>query len=160
MRAAKAVRISADNVVGLVVGEGCFYAESAPDPKYRSGWRVRPGFSVELRVDDLPVLEEVRRHLACGEIYHLDFGRYKGYEARSWAPHAKFRVSRIHDLHQRVVPFFSENPLFGKKADSFEVFAELVDHLVARRHRSPDGALKAAELAARLSATNGRRRAG
>jgi hypothetical protein len=37
-----------EHISGLVVGEGCFYAESC-DPKYRSGWRIRPAFCIEMR---------------------------------------------------------------------------------------------------------------
>lgn len=91
--------ITGYHVAGLVVGEGCFYAESAPDPKYRSGWRIRPGFCIEMREDERPALEAVMDHLGCGRIYDLDFGRYKGYEQKRWSPHVKFRVTRISDLH-------------------------------------------------------------
>jgi len=71
-----------DNMAGLVVGEGCFYTESRPDGKYRLGWRIRPGFCIEMRNDDRDVLEQVREHMRCGSIYTLDFGRYRGYESR------------------------------------------------------------------------------
>jgi hypothetical protein len=151
-------KITPENVSGLVVGEGCFYAESAPDVKYRSGWRVRPGFCIELRSDDRPVLEEVRRHLGCGDIYELDFGRYRGYEKKSWKPHCKYRVTRIRSLHEQVVPFFERHPLFGRKAEAFAVFTRLVEHLAARRHRSAEGVQIAAGLAADLSRVNGRAR--
>ena len=48
-----------ENLAGLVVGEGCFYAESVSDRKYRSGWRIQPAFCIEMRHDDRAVLEEV-----------------------------------------------------------------------------------------------------
>ena len=74
--------ITPENISGLVVGEGCFYAESAPDPKYRSGWRIRPAFCIEMRHDELEVLEAVREALGCGGIYRLDFGRSRDTERR------------------------------------------------------------------------------
>jgi hypothetical protein len=149
-------RITPDNVAGLVVGEGCFYAESAPDPKYRSGWRIRPAFCIEMRADDRPCLEDVKRHLGCGQIYSLDFGRYRGYEERGWMPHAKFRVGRIAELHGRVVPFFRRHPLFGRKAVAFDLFAELVTVLHKRAHRSPEGLLHARRIAEQLQTHNRR----
>ena len=148
--------ITPENVAGLVVGEGCFYAESAPDSKYRSGWRIRPAFCIEMRGDDREILEEVRSHLDCGQIYALDFGRYRGYEARGWMPHAKYRVGRLSDLRAKVVPFFLRYPLFGRKAMGFKLFAELVDLLDARVHRTPEGLVQAKNVAEMLREHNRR----
>jgi hypothetical protein len=109
-----------------------------------------------MRDDDRAALEEVQRHLGCGQIYYLDFGRYRGYEECGWMPHAKFRVGRISDLHGRVVPFFRRHPLFGRKADAFDLFAELVALLHGRLHRSPEGLLSARKIAEQLQAHNRR----
>ena len=148
--------ITPENIAGLVVGEGCFYAESAPDPKYRSGWRIRPGFCVEMRADERSVLEAIRDHLRCGSIYVLDFGRYKGYEGRGWHPHVKYRVTRLADLAGQVVPFFSEYPLFGRKARAFVIFSELVRLLEAGAHREHPGLFRGRALAAALAEHNAR----
>lgn len=143
-----------DNIAGLVVGEGCFYAESAPDSKYRSGWRIRPAFCIEMRHDEREVLEGVRTQLQCGAIYELDFGRYRGYEAKGWHPHVKFRVGSIADMHSKVVPFFRRHQLFGRKRRAFELFAELVSLLARRHHLTPEGLERARELARQLTEHN------
>jgi hypothetical protein len=148
--------ITPENVAGLVVGEGCFYAESAADPKYKLGWRIRPGFCIEMRFDERPVLEAVKAHLACGAIYDLDFGRYKGYEGRGWHPHVKYRVTKIGELAENVVPFFSTYPLFGRKQEAFLLFADLVGLLAERHHREAPGLATAKQLAARLRTHNAR----
>jgi hypothetical protein len=146
--------VTPENVAGLVVGEGCFYAESASDSKYRSGWRIRPAFCVEMRHDDREVLEGVRTHLGCGNVYLLDFGRYRGYEARGWQPHVKYRVSNLGDLHERVVPFFRRHQLFGRKRGAFEIFAELVDLMARGEHLEPKGLARAKDLAGHLTNHN------
>ena len=148
--------VTPEHVAGLVVGEGCFYAESAPDPKYRSGWRIRPSFCIEMRHDDREALEEVQAHIGCGKIYYLDFGRYRGYESRGWQPHAKYRVGSVRDLHEKVVPFFQRHRLFGRKQDAFALFAELVEMLVLQEHRHAEGLEKAKSLARRLGEHNKR----
>lgn len=148
--------ISADNLSGLVVGEGCFYAESAADRNYRLGWRIRPGFCVEMRADDREVLGALRLAMDCGEIYELDFGRYRGYEQKGWHPHAKFRVTRIRDLHEKVVPFFELHPLFGRKRKAFDLFAPLVGLVYAREHLTPAGLKSAKQIASRLAQHNAR----
>jgi hypothetical protein len=151
-------RITPENLAGLVVGEGCFYAESAPDPKYRLGWRLRPAFCMEMRADEREVLEALQRQLGCGGVYDLDFGRYKGYEAKSWQPHTKYRVTSIGDLHSSVVPFFRAYPLFGRKALAFDIFAELVELLISGAHRTPEGLTRGRNLADHLSKHNARGR--
>lgn len=148
------VTLTPENIAGLVVGEGCFYVESASDPKYRSGWRIRPGFCIEMRHDERSVLKGVKATLGCGAIYDLDFGRYRGYEDRDWQPHVKYRVSRIRDLHGLVIPFFRAYPLFGRKQTAFEIFAEIVEDLAAHRHQTDEGLAKLKLLASELKAHN------
>lgn len=143
-----------ENLAGLVVGEGCFYAESAEDPKYRSGWRVRPSFCIEMRADERGVLEEVKQHLGCGKVYDLDFGRYRGYESKGWNPHVKFRVGNLNDLHNKVVPFFRKYQLFGRKQKAFELLAQIVEMMIRKEHLHPQGLEKARKLASQLAEHN------
>lgn len=142
------------NVTGLVVGEGCFYVESTQDHKYRSGWRIRPAFCIEMRHDDREVLEGVLAHLQCGQIYELDFGRYRGYESKGWKPHVKYRVSNLADLHSKVVPFFRRHHLFGRKRRAFELFAQIVELKARKEHLEPQGLEKAKELSRQLTEHN------
>lgn len=146
--------VTPEHVAGLVVGEGCFYVESGSDKKYRSGWRIRPAFCIEMRHDDREVLEAVKDHLGCGNIYELDFGRYRGYEAKNWKPHAKYRVSNLTDLHSKVLPFFRKHHLFGRKRRAFEIFAEIVELMRKREHLESEGLIRAKDLAGQLTAHN------
>lgn len=148
--------ITPAHICGLVVGEGCFYAESVADLSYRLGWRVRPAFCIEMRADDRPVLEVVQEYLGCGAIYHLDFGRYRGYRGRGWHPHAKYRVANVRDLQEKVVPFFDQFCLFGRKRLAFKVFKPLVALVYERRHLTPEGLVEARRLARMLAEHNER----
>jgi hypothetical protein len=149
-------RITPEHVAGLVVGEGCFYAESAADAKYTLGWRIRPAFCVEMRADDLEALKTVKAQIGCGRIYQLDFGRYRGYEGPGWHPHAKFRVTRIRDLADNVVPFFNEHTLFGRKKVAYELWAQLVKGVSVGEHRNREGLAVLKEVAERLAMHNRR----
>jgi len=131
--------ISPENISGFVVGEGCFYVEFGGDKKYKLGYRVRPAFCIEVRHDDRDILEVVRSHLECGNIYELDFGRYKGYERKKWTPHVKYRVSNFDDINKKVVPFFKRYPLFGKKKLSFERFCNIVNMMEQKAHLNNEG---------------------
>lgn len=148
------IEISPENISGFVVGEGCFYVESGKDPKYKLGYRVRAAFCIELREDDQEILEAVQKTLGCGNIYHLDFGRYKGYSKKGWKPHVKYRVSNQTDLIQRIIPFFEQYPLFGKKLKSFKIFTRIVDKIGNKEHLTPDGLEEIELLVSELKALN------
>jgi LAGLIDADG DNA endonuclease family protein len=152
------MKLVPEHISGLVVGEGCFYAESCADPKYRSGWRIRPAFCIEMRHEEREVLEEVARQLGCGRIYDLDFGRYRGYETKGWESHVKLRVSNLSDLHELILPFFRKHELFGRKRMAFDTFAELVELLHARKHLTPSGLKDCKAVAAHLAEHNRRGR--
>jgi hypothetical protein len=109
-----------------------------------------------MRQDDREALEAVQQHIGCGRIYDLDFGRYKGYEKKGWAPHVKLRVGSVRDLAGYVVPFFRTHPLFGRKAVAFEIFAELVGIMAERRHLERRGHEIALATAQRLASHNAR----
>lgn len=132
-------QISPQALSGFVVGEGCFYVESGHDEKYRHGWRIRPAFCVEVRDDDREILEVLKSELGCGNIYELDFGRYRGYEDRNWRPHVKYRVGNFQDILTKVVPFFERHPLFGRKRLSFNLFRNVVMLMQTKKHLDPKG---------------------
>lgn len=146
--------ISPEALSGYVVGEGCFYVESGRDDKYRLGWRIRPAFCVEVRHDDREILESMKSLLGCGNIYELDFGRYRGYENKGWRPHVKYRVSNIRDIREKIIPFFVKHPLFGRKRVSFDIFCKVVSLMEKQRHLDADGVEEVKGLVKELNTLN------
>lgn len=146
--------ISPENISGFVVGEGCFYVESGKDPKYKLGHRIRAAFCIELREDDREILEAIQRTLGCGNIYSLNFGRYKGYAKKKWKPHVKYRVSNQTDIIQKIIPFFNKYPLFGKKQKVFEVYSRIVEKIRNKEHLTANGLEETKLLVAELSSLN------
>jgi hypothetical protein len=130
--------LAPEHVSGFVSGEGCFYVESGYDRKYRLKHRIRPAFCIEVRADDREILEAIRKIIGCGNIYELDFGRYRGYESKGWKPHVKYRVSNFLDIKEKVVPFFRRYPPFGKKRMAFGIFCEVVEAMNKRQHLSEE----------------------
>lgn len=146
--------ISPENVSGFVVGEGCFYVECGRDDKYKLGYRIRPAFCIELRYDDKEILEVIKEYLQCGNIYDLDFGRYKGYEQKKWKPHVKYRISNFEDISKKVVPFFNKYALFGKKRRSFELFSQIVEMMERKEHLNENGIKKIIQIVNELKSLN------
>jgi len=119
-------------VSGLVDGEGCFVLGFRRDKRYeRKGqpeyyyWNV--AFAILLRSDDCELLEKVRNTLGCGSVSVSETA-------------AQYRVYGIEDLKKKVVPFFTENRIYGKKGKDFALWAEAVGILYDKhiRRRSID----------------------
>ncbi len=146
--------MSPESISGYVTGEGCFYVESGYDKKYRLRHRIRPAFCIEVRENDKEILEAVKEKLSCGNIYQLDFGRYKGYESKKWKPHVKLRVSNIDDISKKVVPFFEKYTLFGNKQKSFKVFSEVVKRMERGEHLKEDTLERVKSLVKTLNSLN------
>ena len=148
--------ITPDNISGFVVGEGCFYVEFGHDKKYRLQTRVRPSFVIELAEDDVDILTAIRQSLGCGTIYHVDFGRYKNYQLKKWKRHVRYKVSNITDITTKLIPFFEQHPLFGKKAKAFYYFQEIVKMVLAKQHLATAGLDQIAKLVHQLHLINKR----
>ena len=121
-------------IAGFVVGEGCFYIEVSRDDSYNCGYQCRLGFEIEVRDDDEPILREIQHVLGCGNVYHLDYERYA-----KWKPHAKYRVSNLKDIYDKVIPFFADDILFGRKKEVYDLFCRAAEIIKAGRHRTPGG---------------------
>ncbi len=148
------VEIPPESVSGYVTGEGCFYAESGRDLKYRLGHRIRLAFCIEVKESDREILEGIQRIMGCGNIYSLDFGRYKEYEAKKWNRHVKYRVSNFQDIWNKVIPFFRKYPLYGTKQKVFEVYCEIAKRIYERQHITYAGLEQMKVLVSQLKALN------
>lgn len=148
--------ITPENISGFVVGEGCFYVEFGKDTKYLLGIRVRPSFAVELAEDDEDILHAMQSIIGCGNIYHLDYGRYQKYYKKKWKRHVKYKVSNITDIATKLIPFFEKYPLFGKKEKAFHFFTRIVRKVLAKEHLKKQGLKEIAELVHELHGINKR----
>ena len=148
------VEIPPESISGYVTGEGCFYAESGRDTKYRLGHRIRLAFCIEVKESDKEILEGIKQILGCGNIYSLDFGRYKGYEEKKWHKHVKYRVSNFPDIWTKVIPFFKKYPLYGTKRKVFEVYCEIARKMFERQQITYEGLEQIKVLVSQLKALN------
>jgi len=126
-------------LVGLVDGEGCF---SITFNRHKNNKiEIRLIFEIELREDDKEILNRVRKTLDCGNIYYLNYERYK-----KWRPHFKYKVSNLKDITQKIIPFFEKYPLQAKKRKSFEVFSKVASLMLTKRHLIPEVILEIKKL--------------
>lgn len=132
--------VSADYLVGLTDGEGCFYVGIRyPKEKHKTP-RVEPHFYIKLRGDDLALLEEVKKSFDCGAIY------YQNEKRLNHSGCYRFEVNALRDLKEKLIPFFEEYPLHSKKRKEFEIFKTIFQLVERLEHKTPQGLKKIEKL--------------
>src|SRR3990167_1648876 len=127
--------ISADYIVGLTDGEGCFYIDvRPPDKKYQ---RVKTGiethFYIKLREDDFSLLNKVRDFFKCGGVY------YQKEKRENHSACYRFGISSQKDIHEVLIPFFDKNPLKSKKSENYLIFRKIAIMVKDGLHREERG---------------------
>lgn len=122
-----------DYIAGFIDGEGCFSISISKHPQKTTGFDPRLNFEIELRDDDLPILQSIQKTLECGRIYHLNLDRY------GWFPHAELKVSSIKEIREKLIPFLIKHPLRAKKKKSFELFVQAANLFATKEHLTKKG---------------------
>lgn len=123
-------------IVGFTEGEGCFAINISKHKTKKTGRDANLCFEIELRGDEKPILEIIQQRLNCGLIVELKYERY------GWKPHVKFTVRKQSDLFYKVIPFFKQFPLRGKKKKDFDLFCQAAEIFKIRGHLSEEGIKK------------------
>lgn len=142
--------ISPDNILGFVVGKGCFYAECGLDIKYKLGYRIRVIFYIEVCEEDIEILEAIKCIFGCGNII-LKKGDFISPKNKSLV---KYKISNQSDIINNIIPFFEKHPLFGKKHQIFEIFSKIVYKIKFKDHLTQEGIKETKLLVSELQTLN------
>ncbi len=143
------LRLDPQWIVGFVDGEGCFSVSVHRNPRFAlrtGGWQLRPVFQVYQHERYRAVLEGLVGFFGCGRI------RPKGPQSRVLT----YAVDSQRDHRERIIPFFTHQPLVVKQAD-FLKFAAVVGLLTRKEHFTSEGFERAVRLAYAMNA-NGKQR--
>lgn len=106
---------------GFVDGEGYFILKRHAERSAADGIRRDASFGIDLRLDDLVVLEKIQLFLGCGKI---------SIRQRNGAnPQASYQVKSTADLFNKIIPFFNQYPLVAKKSRDFKLWKKGVSVL-------------------------------
>jgi hypothetical protein len=112
-------------VSGMFDGEGHFKLGFNRQETKTLVLRIRCYASIEinLRNDDIGVLEIIKSYMKCGTIYTQ--------HAPQWGPNAnpqaKWRASSWGHLHLNILPHFDKFPLQSKKNNDFIIWREAIN---------------------------------
>lgn len=124
--------ISADYIVGLTDGEGCFYV-NVRDRNSRWSPKVETHFYIKLREDDKELLEQVKQHFGCGGVY------FQNEKRPNHACCYRFEIHSHRDITEVLIPFFEKHPLLSSKKQDFEIFRQIALMVHEGKHKTIDG---------------------
>jgi hypothetical protein len=125
-------------VIGFVDGEGCFTISILKDKNRKTGWDVKPSFSLSLHIKDLYLLEKIKNHLGVGKIYK------RGQQS------AQLQVSSVKEI-AKLMEYFSNYPLITKKWADCELLKRIINLMLNKQHLTEDGLHKIVALKASMN---------
>jgi hypothetical protein len=131
--------VSADYIVGLTDGEGCFYV-NVRDRNSRWKPLVATHFYIKLREDNRELLEEVKQSFGCGAVYFQKENR------PNHSSCYRFEINSRRDIKEVLLPFFEKHPLHGPKRIDFETFRKIAEAVDSGEHTTPEGLRKIRNL--------------
>lgn len=142
--------ITANYIVGLVDGEGCFYV-LVRNPKGHKWWtRVQMHLYIKMKQEDKKLLEQVRNFFGCGFIY------YQKDKRKDHDQCFRFEINAQKDIQNIVIPFFKRHPLQSSKHKDFKLFYKIAKEIRAKRHLTDEGLEKIRNL--KMQMNHGTRR--
>jgi hypothetical protein len=120
-------------IVGFVDGEGCFSVSIFKNRTSKMGFQVMPEFVVTQGQKSVDVLYAMKDFFGCGSVFVNR--RYDNHKENLY----RFCVRSLKDLHEKIIPFFKENNLKTYKKNDFELFCEVVEMMIHRKHLTGEG---------------------
>lgn len=126
--------VTADYVVGITDGEGCFYVNLRQSTAYKAGWRVQMHFHLKLHARDRELLEKIRNTLNCGQVY------FQKEQRKNHTQCYRYSVSAWRDIDSILIPFFQTHPLqTASKRANFAIFCQIADLVRQDMHLTKKG---------------------
>lgn len=120
-------------LTGFVDGDGCFFVKISKSSSSKLGYKINLQLSVRQHNRDVELLKSFINYLNCGNIYESPGV-------------AEYRVSKISDILEKIIPFFKENPLQGDKILNFEDFIKVSKMCANKEHLTSEGLKKIQEI--------------
>ncbi len=138
--------VSAEYVVGITDGEGCFYVNVSKMPTYKTGYRIQLHFHIKLQEADRALLEKIQNTLGCGGVY---------FQKETRSNHAscyRYTVGSQKDIFETIIPFFQQHELqTSTKRNSFELFCRIAELIRSGKHLDADGVRQIMKLKSEMN---------
>ena len=133
------MKLSAEWITGFVDGEGCFHVGINAHPEMSAGFQVLPEFTIVQHERDVQLLHAIKSYFGCGVV------------RRNHGDRMAYRVRSKEHLLERIVPFFTQNPLKTKKHLDFLKFRRVLLMMEAGDHLTAEGVEEIRRIAAQMN---------
>ncbi|NRF89868.1 endonuclease [Paenibacillus frigoriresistens] len=96
-------------ITGFTMGEGSFHVIVRRSFTHKTGFAIRPEFSIKLKKSDKKILIEIKKFLGCGKVV-------------TWDTTSELKINKIGDILEIIIPFFDKHPLRNVKKYDYELF--------------------------------------
>jgi hypothetical protein len=131
--------LNADWLVGFIDGEGCFHIGINKNEGVKFGYHILPELTVVQHKRDINLLYQIRSFMKCGVVRRNHDDQY------CW------RVRKLENLSEIILPFFETHTLKSKKSVEFRKFAKVVRLMKKGEHLKVEGFQKILKIASTMN---------
>ena len=113
---------------GFTTGEGCWSVDIKKSSSHRLGEAIQLWFRLTQHERDKELMISLVEFWGCGGVF-----------VRSNQPVVDFKITKLSDLLNKVLPVFQKYPLQGVKSKDFEDFCKVAKMMKEGKHLTPEG---------------------
>lgn len=129
-------------IAGFVDGEGCFHVGISKHPELRFGYQILPELTVVQHERDVDLLYKIKYTMGCGVVRKNHGDRY------CW------RVRKLKNLLEIIIPFFKRYKLHSKKRIEFQRFVKVLTAMQDDKHHTEEGFSRIVKIASSMNRGN------
>ncbi len=133
------MNLHAEWITGFVDGEGCFHVGISTHRDMKAGFQVLPEFTVVQHERDVQILYALKDYFGCG-VVRVNHGDRMAY-----------RVRKLQNLTENIVPFFMKHPLKTKKNVDFRKFRSVLLKMEEGVHLTSEGVEEIRQIANQMN---------
>lgn len=126
-------------IVGFVDGEGCFHIGISKHKEISSGYQIIPEFVVTQHKRNISVLYGIKKVMKNIGVVRKNKATYQ------------FKVRKLSELKDVVLPFFEKHSLKTDKKIDFLGFRDVVHMMLNKEHLTPEGFQKIQAIQSRTN---------
>ena len=128
-------------ITGFVDGEGSFNIKIVQVKQLKLGFQIQASFELKLHSRDSYILSSIKSFF--GEIGYITINNEKNY--------AEYRVVKLNDILNILIPHFNKFPLLTQKRADFELFKLAIETMSRKEHLTQEGLHKILAIKASLN---------
>lgn len=125
-------------ITGFCDAEASFMVSFARDSKFKSGWRIKPCFSIHLHNKDSDLLHQIQS----------SFKGVGGIRLNKSDLSVNYSITSLKSIIDVIIPHFDTYPLITQKAADYLLFKRVVYLMLNKEHLTDEGLRKVVSIRA------------